>query len=44
MCSNLTYLSKNSSNASKPFTVRTKKCHIFGFYIVIKTFEILHTF
>lgn len=42
MSSNLTHLSKDSANASKLFTVRTKKPHVFGSYTVIKTFKIMY--
>lgn len=39
---NLTRISKDSANASKLFTVRTKKPHVFGFYALIKTFKIIY--
>lgn len=44
MCSNLTHLSKDSANASKPFTVRTKKPQVFGFYTVINNLKILQNY
>jgi len=41
MCRNSTHLNKDNVNATKTFTVRTKKAHVFGFYTVIKNFNIL---